>query len=129
MDEDIKKALGRLGKGIASAPMFMAPGVKESVSDSNAVKEDKLKADLRAGFLAGAGIKGSLKDLPKGKTAVKPSITDTILKAAGAPREMTRGQEIDPFGKYSNVITYKEGGKVSKSGRSYRGYGKARIPS
>ena len=24
---------------------------------------------------------------------------------------------------------YKGGGKVSKSGRSYRGYGKARIPS
>ena len=90
MDEDIKKVLKRLGKGIASAPFAIVPGVKESISDSNAVKEDKLKSDLKAGILAGAGIKGSLKDLPKGK---------------------------------------KEGGKVFKSGQSYRGYGKARIPS
>ena len=124
---DMKKALREAFMQGANVGGFGE--ANEFVSDSNAVKEDKLKADLRAGFLAGAGIKGSLKDLPKGKTAVKPSITDTILKAAGAPREMTRGQEIDPFGKYSNVITYKEGGKVSKSGRSYRGYGKARIPS
>ena len=82
----------------------------EFVSDSAPVKEDAAKAGV-----LGSGM-GSIMGM--GRAAAQARAEEEAAKLMGmgmAPAGMPK--------------MYKGGGKVSKSGRSYRGYGKARIPS
>lgn len=101
-------------------------------SDSNAVKED----EARAGVL-GSGM-GSIMGM--GQAAAQAAAEQEAAKAMGAMSEAARRQAaMAEFNKPRPAgmgmapgrmpKMYKGGGKVSKSGRSYRGYGKARIPS
>ena len=115
-------------------------------SDSNAVKEDAAKAGV-----LGCGM-GSI--MGTGQAAAQAAAAQEAAKAMGAGNrqmsEAARRQAVmaelnkpRPAGmgmapEQPAAIgmaplrmqkMYKGGGKVSKSGRSYRGYGKARIPS
>lgn len=98
-------------------------------SDSNAVKEDEARAGVLGsgmGSIAGMGqaaaqaaaAQEAAMAMGAGQAARKQAQMAELFQPAGmgmAPRRMPK--------------MYKGGGKVSKSGRSYRGYGKARIPS
>ncbi len=115
---DTKKALREaLMQGASVAGFGEA---NEFVSDSNAFAEDqrkvmrdseKAKMALKAAMKAATGARGSLSEAAREQAA---------MEAYNAPIPIRR--LFDPSG-------MKGGGKVSKSGRSYRGYGKARIPS
>ena len=99
-------------------------------SDSNAVKEDAAKAGV-----LGSGM-GSI--MGTGQAAAQAAAAQEAAKAMGAGNrqmsEAARRQAVmaelnKPFPMMGMGRGMKGGGKVSKSGRSYRGYGKARIPS
>ena len=99
--------------------------VGKMVSESNAVTEDRSR-DLGTGF--GPGIFGE-----QGIGAARAQAAGSAEQAAGAQAsplspEALRQAQMAAFNQ-PRPIGMKEGGKVSKSGRSYRGYGKARIPS
>ena len=101
-------------------------------SDSNAVTEDVARA-AKAGVL-GSGM-GSIAGM--GQAAAQAKAEQEATKALTGMGEAARRQaamaELNkPFpmtGMGRGMQGMKGGGKVSKSGRSYRGYGKARIPS
>ena len=98
-------------------------------SDSNAVKEDAAKAGV-----LGSGM-GSIAGM--GQAAAQACAEQEATKALTGMCEAARRQAAmaefnKPFpmmGMGRGMQGMKGGGKVSKSGRSYRGYGKARIPS
>ena len=98
-------------------------------SDSNAVTEDA----ARAGVL-GSGM-GSIAGM--GQAAAQARAEQEATKALTGMGEAARRQAamaelnkpIPMMGMGRGMQGMKGGGKVSKSGRSYRGYGKARIPS
>jgi len=103
-------------------------------SDSNAVKED----EARAGVL-GSGM-GSIMGMGQAAAQAKAEqeATKALMGMGQAARRQAQMAEFDkarPAGMGMGIAPgrmpkmYKGGGKVSKSGRSYRGYGKARIPS
>lgn len=106
----------------------------EFVSDSAPVKEDAARA-AKAGVL-GSGM-GSIAGM--GQAAAQAAAAQEAAKAMGAgqaARKQAQMAELfQPAGMGMGMVPgrmpkmYKGGGKVSKSGRSYRGYGKARIPS
>ena len=108
----------------------------EFVSDSAPVKEDAARA-AKAGVL-GSGL-GSTMGM--GQAAAQARAEEEVAKLMGkgqAASQQARMAELDrfkPAGMGMGMAPagmpkmYKGGGKVSKSGRSYRGYGKARIPS
>ena len=106
----------------------------EFVSDSAPVKIDAAKAGV-----LGSGM-GSIMGM--GRAAAQAKAEQEAAKAMGAMSEAARRQAAmaefnkprpagmgmgQPAARMPKM--YKDGGKVSKSGRSYRGYGKARIPS
>jgi len=97
------------------------------VSESNAVTEDRSR-DLGTGF--GPGIFGE-----QGIGAARAQAAGSAEQAARAQAspmspEALRQAQMAAFNQPRPFNTgMKKGGKVSKSGRSYRGYGKARIPS
>jgi len=100
-------------------------------SDSNAVTEDVARA-AKAGVL-GSGM-GSIAGM--GQAAAQAAAAQEAAKAMGAGqaamRQAAMAELNKPFpmmGMGRGMQGMKGGGKVSKSGRSYRGYGKARIPS
>ena len=101
----------------------------KTASDSNAVKEDAAKAGV-----LGSGM-GSIAGM--GQAAAQAKAEQEATKALTGMGEAARRQaamaELNkPFpmtGMGRGMQGMKGGGKVSKSGRSYRGYGKARIPS
>ena len=105
-------------------------------SDSNAVTEDAARA-AKVGAL-GSGL-GSTMGM--GQAAAQAKAEQEAAKAMGmgmgqAARRQAQMAELDRFKPAGMGMApagmpkmYKGGGKVSKSGRSYRGYGKARIPS
>ena len=106
----------------------------EFVSDSAPVKEDAARA-AKAGVL-GSGL-GSTMGM--GQAAAQARAEEEVAKLMGkgqAASQQARMAELDRFkpagmgmGMGRGMQGMKGGGKVSKSGRSYRGYGKARIPS
>lgn len=101
----------------------------EFVSDSAPVKEDAARA-AKAGVL-GSGL-GSTMGM--GQAAAQAKAEQEATKALTGMGEAARRQaamaELNkPFPMMGMGRGMKGGGKVSKSGRSYRGYGKARIPS
>ena len=95
------------------------------VSESNAVTEDRSR-DLGTGF--GPGIFGE-----QGIGAARAQAAGSAEQAARAqasplsPSALREAQMKELLRPRPEGM--KKGGKVSKSGRSYRGYGKARIPS
>ena len=102
-------------------------------SDSNAVTEDAARA-AKVGAL-GSGL-GSTMGM--GQAAAQAKAEQEAAKAMGmgmgqaARRQAAMAELNKPFpimGMGRGMQGMKGGGKVSKSGRSYRGYGKARIPS
>ena len=100
----------------------------KTASDSNAVKEDAAKAGV-----LGSGM-GSIAGM--GQAAAQAAAAQEAAKAMGAGqaamRQAAMAELNKPFpmmGMGRGMQGMKGGGKVSKSGRSYRGYGKARIPS
>ena len=93
----------------------------EFVSDSAPVKEDAAKAGV-----LGSGM-GSIAGM--GQAAAQARAEQEATKALMGMGEAARRQaQMADFNK-ARPMGMKGGGKVSKSGRSYRGYGKARIPS
>ena len=95
------------------------------VSESNAVTEDRSR-DLGAG-LGSVGIFGEQSLSP-----TQQAVGNAALGAQASPMspEALRQAQMAAFNQPRPFNTgMKKGGKVSKSGRSYRGYGKARIPS
>ena len=104
------------------------------VSESNAVTEDSSR-DLGTGFGAGAvfgqqGIgaaraqaAGSAEQagLAQASPMSPEALRQAQMAAFNQPRPPSMGMQ--------GMKGMKVGGKVSTSGRSYRGYGKARIPS
>ena len=111
-------------------------------SDSNAVKEDAAREGTvfgtKAGTLgAGALASGLGSTMGMGQAAAQAKAEQEATKALTGMGEAARRQaamaELNkPFsmmGMGRGMQGMKGGGKVSKSGRSYRGYGKARIPS
>ena len=96
----------------------------EFVSDSAPVKEDAARA-AKAGVL-GSGL-GSTMGM--GQAAAQAAAEQEAAKALmGMGQAARRQAQMADFNK-ARPMGMKGGGKVSKSGRSYRGYGKARIPS
>ena len=96
-------------------------------SDSNAVKEDAAKAGV-----LGSGM-GSI--MGTGQAAAQAAAAQEAAKAMGAGQAARKQAQMAGLfqpagmGMGRGMQGMKGGGKVSKSGRSYRGYGKARIPS
>ena len=90
-------------------------------SDSNAVKEDAAKAGV-----LGSGM-GSIAGM--GQAAAQARAEQEATKALTGMGEAARRQAAMAEFNKPRPMGMKGGGKVSKSGRSYRGYGKARIPS
>jgi len=109
----------------------------EFVSDSAPVKEDAARA-AKAGVL-GSGL-GSTMGMGQAaaQAAAEQEAAKALMGMGQAARRQAQMAEFDkarPAGMGMGIAPgrmpkmYKGGGKVSKSGRSYRGYGKARIPS
>lgn len=111
----------------------------EFVSDSAPVKEDAARA-AKAGVL-GSGM-GSIAGMGQAAAQAAAAQEDAIALGAGnrqmseaARRQAVMAELNKPRPAGMGMAPgrmpkmYKGGGKVSKSGRSYRGYGKARIPS
>tara|TARA_R100000234_G_C4984497_1_gene172575 strand:+ start:508 stop:903 length:396 start_codon:yes stop_codon:yes gene_type:complete len=100
----------------------------KTASDSNAVTEDVARA-AKAGVL-GSGM-GSIAGM--GQAAAQAAAAQEAAMAMGAGNrqmsEAARRQAVMAELNKARPMGMKSGGKVSKSGRSYRGYGKARIPS
>ena len=100
----------------------------KTASDSNAVTEDVARA-AKAGVL-GSGM-GSIAGM--GQAAAQAAAAQEAAMAMGAGNrqmsEAVRRQAVIAELNKARPMGMKSGGKVSKSGRSYRGYGKARIPS
>tara|TARA_A100001515_G_scaffold17564_1_gene12572 strand:- start:1660 stop:2097 length:438 start_codon:yes stop_codon:yes gene_type:complete len=111
-------------------------------SDSNAVKEDAAREGTvfgtKAGVL-GSGM-GSIAGMGQAAAQAAAAQEDAIALGAGnrqmseaARRQAVMAELNKPrpagMGMGRGMQGMKGGGKVSKSGRSYRGYGKARIPS
>jgi len=108
-------------------------------SDSNAVKEDAAKKGTVFGTKAGTLGSGLGSTMGMGQAAAQARAEEEVAKLMGkgqAASQQARMAELDRFkpagmgmGMGRGMQGMKGGGKVSKSGRSYRGYGKARIPS
>ena len=116
----------------------------EFVSDSAPVKEDAAKEGTVFGTKAGTLGSGMGSIMGTGQAAAQAAAAQEAAKAMGAGNrqmsEAARRQAVmaelnkpRPAGIGMAPLRmpkmYKGGGKVSNSGRSYRGYGKARIPS
>lgn len=113
----------------------------KTASDSNAVTEDAAREGTVFGTKAGTLGSGMGSIMGTGQAAAQAAAAQEAAKVMGAgqaarkqaqmaelfqPAGMGMGMGMAP-GRMPKM--YKGGGKVSKSGRSYRGYGKARIPS
>jgi len=99
-------------------------------SDSNAVKEDAVKEGTVFGTKAGTLGSGLGSTMGMGQAAAQAAAAQEAAMAMGmgmgqAARRQAQMAELNK----ARPMGMKSGGKVSKSGRSYRGYGKARIPS
>ena len=117
----------------------------EFVSDSAPVKEDAAREGTVFGTKAGTLGSGMGSIMGTGQAAAQAAAAQEAAKAMGAGnRQMSeaarRQAAMAELNKSFPMMgmgmapgrmpkMYKGGGKVSKSGRSYRGYGKARIPS
>jgi len=109
----------------------------EFVSDSAPVKEDAAREGTVFGTKAGTLGSGVGSIAGMGQAAAQAAAAQEAAKAMGpgqAARKQAQMAELfQPAGMGMAPgrmpKMYKGGGKVSKSGRSYRGYGKARIPS
>jgi len=105
-------------------------------SDSNAVKEDAAKKGTVFGTKAGTLGSGLGSTMGMGQAAAQAAAEQEAVKAMGMGQAAMRqaqmaelNKPISMMGMGRGMQGMKGGGKVSKSGRSYRGYGKARIPS
>ena len=113
----------------------------EFVSDSAPVKEDAAREGTVFGTKAGTLGSGMGSIAGMGQAAAQARAEQEATKALTGMGEAARRQaamaELNkPIPMMGMGMApgrmpkmYKGGGKVSKSGRSYRGYGKARIPS
>ena len=98
-------------------------------SDSNAVKEDAAREGTVFGTKAGVLGSGMGSVAGMGQAAAQAKAEQEAAKALmGMDQAARRQAQMADFNK-ARPMGMKGGGKVSKSGRSYRGYGKARIPS
>ena len=106
-------------------------------SDSNAVKEDAAREGTVFGTKAGTLGSGLGSTMGMGQAAAQAAAEQEAAKALmgmgqAARRQAAMAELNKPFpimGMGRGMQGMKGGGKVFKSGRSYRGYGKARIPS
>ena len=109
-------------------------------SDSNAVTEDAARA-AKAGTI-GSGLGSTMgmgQAAAQGRAEAQARAEEEVAKLMGMGQAARRQAQMAEFEKARPAgmgmapgrmpKMYKGGGKVSKSGRSYRGYGKARIPS
>ena len=119
-------------------------------SDSNAVTEDAARA-AKAGTI-GSGLGSTMgmgQAAAQGRAEAQARAEEEVAKLMGMGQAARRQAQMAEFDKARPAgmgmapeqpaaigmaplrmqKMYKGGGKVSKSGRSYRGYGKARIPS
>jgi hypothetical protein len=111
----------------------------KTASDSNAVTEDAAREGTVFGTKAGTLGSGMGSIMGTGQAAAQAAAAQEAAKVMGAgqaARKQAQMAELfQPAGMGMGMAPgrmpkmYKGGGKVSKSGRSYRGYGKARIPS